>query len=99
MKISKYARLGILIVISLTILIWGLSYLKGNDIFKKNEYYHVIYDRVDGLVESNKVTLNGYQIGQVKSIEFTSDNSGKLLVTLLIDANFQIQAILWERVP
>ena len=90
MKISKYTRLGILIVISLTILIWGLSYLKGNDIFKQNEYYHVIYDRVDGLVESNKVTLNGYQIGQVKSIEFTSDNSGKLLVTLLVDADFRI---------
>lgn len=90
MKISKYTRLGILIVISLTILIWGLSYLKGNDIFKQSEYYHVIYERVDGLTESNKVTLNGYQIGQVKSIQFTPDNSGNLLVTLMIDSDFRI---------
>lgn len=90
MKISKYARLGILIVISLTILIWGLSYLKGNDFFTQSEYYHVLYDRIDGLVESNKVTLNGYQIGQVKSISFTPDHSGNLLVTLMIDADFRI---------
>jgi len=90
MKVSKYTRLGILIVISLTILIWGLSYLKGNDIFKQNEYYHVIYDRVEGLTKSNKVTLNGYPIGQVKSIQFTSDNSGRLLVTLMIYSDFRI---------
>lgn len=90
MKISKYTRLGILIVISLTILIWGLSYLKGNDIFKQNDYYHVIYERVDGLTESNKVTLNGYQVGHVKEIDFASDNSGKLHATLLIDASFKI---------
>ncbi len=90
MKISKYTKLGILIVISLTTLIWGLSYLKGNDIFKKNSYYHVIYDRVDGLAESNKVTLSGYPIGQVNSIEFTPDNSGKLIVTLMINSDFRI---------
>ena len=90
MKISKYSRLGLLIVISLSTLIWGLNYLKGNDIFKRNDYYHVIYDRVDGLSESNKVTLNGYQVGRVKEIRFTNDNSRKLLVTLLIDASFRI---------
>ncbi len=89
-RISKYGRLGILIVASITILIWGLSYLKGNDIFKQNKYYHVVYGRVDGLVESNKVTLNGYQVGQVKEISFTPDNSGDLIVTLMVDANFSI---------
>src|SRR5665811_989620 len=90
MKFSKYTRLGFLIVISVTILIWGLSYLKGNDIFKQQNYYNVVYERVDGLVESNKVTLNGYQIGQVKKIAFTPDNSGKLIVTLTVDTEFRI---------
>ena len=90
MKVSKYVRLGLLVVISLTILIWGLSYLKGNDVFNKNNTYHVVYERIDGLLESNKVTMNGYQIGQVKEIQFTPDNSGKLVVTFMIDATFRI---------
>jgi len=90
MKISKYTRLGILIVISITILVWGLSYLKGNDIFKTNATYHVVYDRIEGLVESNKVTLNGYQIGQVKSIEFQEGKSGKLIVSFMIEASVRI---------
>lgn len=90
MKSAKYIKLGILIVVSLTILIWGISYLKGNDIFKQTTYYYVVYERVDGLLESNKVTMNGYQIGQVKDIEFAPDNSGRLVVTLSTHSSFFI---------
>ncbi|WP_347840861.1 MlaD family protein [uncultured Draconibacterium sp.] len=90
MKNSKYTKLGILIVFSLAILIWGLSYLKGNDIFKRNDYYHVYYNRVDGLVKSNKITLNGYQIGQVTDVQFAPDNSGRLIVSFSVNSSFKI---------
>jgi phospholipid/cholesterol/gamma-HCH transport system substrate-binding protein len=45
---------------------------------------------VDGLVKSNKVELNGYQIGQVSDVTFAPDNTGRLLVTFSVDAGFQI---------
>ncbi len=90
MKVSKYTKLGFLIVISFIILIWGLSYLKGNDIFKQANYYHVIYDRIEGLTESNKVILNGYQVGQVSEIRFESGTARRLLVTFTIDSKIQI---------
>ena len=90
MKISKYTKLGLLIVASLTVLIWGLSYLKGNDFFSRSNSYYVIYNSVDGLQKANKVTINGFQVGQVQNIEFASDQSGKLLVKLIIDASFKI---------
>lgn len=90
MKISNYTKLGILIVFSLTILIWGLAYLKGNDFFSRSKYYYVFYDQIDGLEESSNVALNGYPIGKVRRVEFTPGNSGRLLVTLAIDADFQI---------
>ncbi len=90
MKYSKYVKLGFLIVISLTILFWGLSYLKGNDVFKKSSYYYVVYERIDGLLEANKVTLNGYQIGQVKSIDFEQGYTGRLVVKLQINSAFKL---------
>lgn len=90
MKYSKYVKLGFLIVISLAILFWGLNYLKGNDIFKRSRYYHVVYERIDGLLESNKVTMNGYQVGQVKSIGFDPAKTGNLIVTLMVESSFQI---------
>jgi phospholipid/cholesterol/gamma-HCH transport system substrate-binding protein len=90
MGLSKYTKLGMLIVFSLAVLIWGLSYLKGNDIFKKSDYYHVYYNKVDGLVKSNKVNFNGYQIGQVSEVNFAPDNSRRLIVTFSIDTKFRI---------
>jgi phospholipid/cholesterol/gamma-HCH transport system substrate-binding protein len=90
MKYSKYVKLGFLIVISLAILFWGINYLKGNDIFNRNNNYFVVYERIDGLLESNKVTMNGYQIGQVKNISFAPNKSGNLIVTMMIDASFEI---------
>ncbi len=90
MKVSKYTKLGILIVVSITILIWGLSYLKGNDIFKKSDDYHVIYSRIEGLSASNDVMLSGYKIGQVKDIKFLPDHSGRLLVTFSIDSDVKL---------
>ena len=90
MKYSKYVKLGLLVVISMAILFYGISYLKGNDVFKPNNYYYVVYDRIDGLLEANKITMNGYQIGQVKKIEFHPTQTGKLVVTLMINNTFQI---------
>lgn len=75
---------------SITILIWGLSYLKGNDVFKKSDDYHVIYSRIEGLSASNDVMLSGYKIGQVKNIQFLPDHSGRLLVTFSIDSSVKL---------
>ena len=90
MKVSKYTKFGILIVFSFTVLIWGLAYLKGNDFFSRSQYYYVFYDHIDGLERSSKVSLNGYPIGKVRDINFTPDNSGRLMITLAIDAGFGI---------
>ncbi len=79
-----FSKLGILIVFAVAALIWGLSYLKGEDIFKRNTMYHVIYDRVDGLTKSNDVVLSGYKIGQVSDIRFLPGNSGRLLVSFSV---------------
>jgi len=76
--------------VSIAILIWGLSYLKGNDIFKKSDDYHVIYSRIEGLSASNDVMLSGYKIGQVKNIRFLPDHSGRLLVTFSIDSSVKL---------
>ncbi|HBL77818.1 MAG: hypothetical protein A2W90_02075 [Bacteroidetes bacterium GWF2_42_66] len=90
MKISKYTKLGILVIFTLAVLIWGLNYLKGVDFFKKNNEYHVVYNRIDGLLESSAVTVNGYKVGQVTEIDFTEDNSGNLLVVFSLEGDFMI---------
>lgn len=90
MKLSKYTKLGLLIVFSFAIFIWGMNYLKGIDFFKKNTTYSVIYERIDGLLESSAVMMNGYQVGQVKSIDFSDKNDGSLVVSFSLEGDFRI---------
>lgn len=89
-NISKYSRLGFLVIACLAILIWGINFLKGIDIFKRNTNYFVIYEKIDGLLESSTVTINGYQVGQVSEIKFLSDYSGRLIATLSLQGDFKI---------
>jgi len=89
-KISKYTKLGILVIACLTILIWGINYLKGIDLLKRSSNYYVIYERIDGLLKSSTVTINGYQVGQVTDVGFLKDFSGRLLVTMSLEGDFKI---------
>ena len=89
-KISKYTKLGFLVISCLFILVWGINYLKGIDLLKKSDDYFVVYEKVDGLLESSTVTINGYQVGQVTDISFMSDYSGRLLVTMSLSGDFKI---------
>lgn len=89
-KISKYTKLGFLLLACLTILVWGINYLKGIDLFKRNTNYYVVYEKIDGLLESGSVTINGFQVGQVSEIQLLSDNSGRLLVTLSLHGDYKI---------
>jgi len=89
-KISKYTKLGFLVIACLTILVWGINYLKGIDILKRNTIYYVVYEKIDGLLESSAVNINGYQVGQVSEIKFLGDYSGRLLATLSLQGDFKI---------
>lgn len=90
MKLKGYTKLGILVILSFAIFIWGMNYLKGIDFFNQNTSYTVIYSKVDGLLESSAVTMNGYKVGQVKSIAFSDENDGSLKVVFSLEGDFQI---------
>lgn len=85
MKLSNEAKVGLLVTAALAALIWGLNYLKGKDVFTTRNRYYAVYQNVDGLVTSNPVFMNGFRIGIVNRIDFLPDQSGRLVVTLLID--------------
>ena len=49
---------------------FGISYLKNSSLFDKGITVYSVYDRVDGLMDSQPVTINGYAIGRIESIDF-----------------------------
>ncbi|MDP4183931.1 MAG: MlaD family protein [Bacteroidota bacterium] len=90
MKVSNLARTGILTVVTLIALYWGINFLKGKNVFSNVSEYQVIYNRVDGLVKSSSITLNGFKIGQVSDIKIVPDGSGRILVSFTITNDVKI---------
>ena len=46
---SKIALIGLLVSIGIFILIWGINFLKGRDVFSNENFYKVTYQHVSGL--------------------------------------------------
>jgi len=90
MKINKEARIGIIVLAAIALSYWGLNYLKGQDIFTSQKAIYAIYSRVDGLLPSNVVQVNGYKIGFVKTINLLPDHSGRLVISMHIKSDLRI---------
>jgi len=90
MKLKKTSKIGILVVLCLTLLIWGINFLKGRDIFRTEKVYYARYKNVGGLTATTLVTLNGLKIGYVREIYFAEDLSGDLMVKIALHNNFPL---------
>jgi phospholipid/cholesterol/gamma-HCH transport system substrate-binding protein len=68
MKIRKEFIVGIFAAMSITALILGFFFMKGQTLFgEKNEYY-AIYESADGISVGNYVKLNGVIVGKVTDV-------------------------------
>jgi phospholipid/cholesterol/gamma-HCH transport system substrate-binding protein len=88
MKISNETKIGILTALSITILILGYSYLRGNDVFSGSNKFYAVYKSVEGLSVSKPVLVNGFQIGRVSKMQLQSD--GHTIVEFKIDPQYNV---------
>jgi phospholipid/cholesterol/gamma-HCH transport system substrate-binding protein len=84
-KYSREVKVGLLTIVSLTLLYFGFSFLKGTDFLTTENKYYVAFDNIDGLTKSNSVILNGLAVGRVASVEIAPKMNNRVLVTLDVD--------------
>jgi phospholipid/cholesterol/gamma-HCH transport system substrate-binding protein len=82
LEISRTLRVGALAIVSIGILIWGYTYLKGKNIFANSTTIYAEYVNVDGLSPSAPVKVNGFKVGIVSNVYLKEDFSGKIMVVL-----------------
>ena len=86
MKISREFKIGVVMVCAIAAFIWGLSFLKGTNLFGRKFYLYALYPKIENLFPANPVQINGYKIGQIKSIGLVQRNGRNLvLVKMLIN--------------
>lgn len=87
MSLSKEVKTGLLAIVAIALLIFGYSFLKGQNLLDDDRTFYAVYDNVEGLAPSSSVTINGLEVGKVVSIKFL-DNRGNLLVTFKMNNEF-----------
>lgn len=88
----KEVLIGLIVFAALAVLIIGIDFLKGVNVFKAANYYYVTFTDVAGLAQSAPVTVNGFKVGQVRDIAYEYDNPGHVRVELSLDRNLKVPA-------
>ena len=91
MKVSREVKTGLLAVVAIALLIFGYSFLKGQNLLDNDRTFYAVYDNVEGLAPSSNVTINGFEVGKITDIDFL-DNTGRLLVTFNVEDDFQFSS-------
>ena len=87
---NKELKIGLLTIVAIITLVFGINYLKGINILNDNRNFYAVYENIGGLEVGSPVMVNGYKVGMVNAITFLIDNNQSLLVTINIEKEFDI---------
>ena len=87
---NKEFAIGLSVIVAILILIFGIDYLKGINLFRPAHYYIAYYDNVDELTVSSPVLIKGYKVGQVREVNFDYTRPGKVEVVMALDKNLKL---------
>ncbi len=90
MKISNETKVGALTAIAITLLILGFNFLKGKTLFKTGNFIYAKYADTKGIMVSNGVFINGFQVGSVYDIENADANLSAIVVAIKLKDNYNI---------
>jgi phospholipid/cholesterol/gamma-HCH transport system substrate-binding protein len=92
MKVSNETKVGALTIIAITLIIVGFNFLKGKTIFKSGNFLYAKYSDTKGLIVSNPVFVNGFQVGTVFEIENKTADLSQILVSIKLNNEYKIPA-------
>ena len=94
MRVSNETKVGALTVIAVTLIIFGFNFLKGKTFFKSGTFIYAKYADTKGLIVSNPVFVNGFQVGTVFEIENMNNNLSELVVCMVFMVSYKSASLI-----
>lgn len=91
MKLSNEFKVGVFATFTLAILIVGINFLKGKDLFADTITLKAVYHNLEGLGVGNPVFYYGVQIGSVKGKTLGYSNDTTLEITVNMEVNPEVR--------
>ncbi|MFA6704929.1 MAG: MlaD family protein [Bacteroidales bacterium] len=90
MKIKTEYKIGVIGLITILVLYFGIMFLKGKDLFNVETSYYAVFDDVSGLYKSNYIYLNGMKVGYIKDINMLDQSGKKFVVWIAVSGDVKI---------
>ncbi|GHT20599.1 mammalian cell entry protein [Bacteroidia bacterium] len=87
----KEFTIGLIALVSLFVLYFGIKYLKGINIFKPTNHYYVMMANVAELQPSGPVYIDGYKVGVVNHIDFLYGSTDPKHIRVQINLDKQVR--------
>jgi phospholipid/cholesterol/gamma-HCH transport system substrate-binding protein len=84
-KLTREAIIGIVTIVSIGLLYFGINYLKGVNLFKPVNHYYVEFKKVKDLTVSSPVYVEGFKVGLVRSIRYDYKATDKITVEISLE--------------
>ena len=86
---TKNVKIALTVLVGLALLYWGVNYLKGINLLTPSNHFYTELETTEGLLTAAPVTVNGFQVGQVREINYDYDNN-KITVMIAMDKNMTV---------
>ena len=87
---TKEVQIGLVAVIALVVLYYGMSFLKGLSMFSNTNNYCVAFENVSGLSASSPVYANGFKVGVVESIKYDYEKPNRIIAIMGLDKQMRL---------
>ena len=77
---KKEYKIGIVGIVALVALFFGINFLKGKALFNTNKEYYIRFANAKGLAKSSVVYADGFEVGIVSDVLYDYKNPGNVLV-------------------
>ena len=86
---TKNVKIALTVLVGLVLLYWGINYLKGINLLTPANYFYTEVDSAEGLLEAAPITVNGFQVGQVREINYDYQKN-KITIMLAMNKEMKV---------
>ena len=87
--LSKNVKIALTVLVGLALLYWGINYLKGINLLTPANSYYTEVESTNGLLTASPVTVNGFQVGQLRDIKYDYEKN-KITIMLTMNKEMKI---------
>ncbi len=87
---TKEVKIGLAGIAALCVLLYGINFLKGIDLFKPSYHIFVKFHHINGLAKSAPVYSDGFKVGIVRGMNYDYQNPGNVVVAVELEDNLLI---------